>query len=348
MRTVAGVSSAAGRIRPAARSGDRHRRRQRLGPADRGGGHALPGHRHALADRCRRSDPRRSGALRPVPADAAGRDGRAAPDPRQRDRFRLLPAGQAELRGGRPRPRCRRRRLPRRIRALRYRQEPSAGIRADRTRQCDARCLAPDRRCHLRKGHRRTRRVLDPHRLHHRVGPGQEHQLRADGRRRRRLQPADRGALGQAAALAGVEPRWPQARLRQFRARQFLGRDPGHRHRRARNGRRFQGHQRCPEFLARRPQAGLGALQKRQPRDLYDGPGQPRADPAHQPVRHRHRADLERRRQPHLFHLRSRRQTADLPGARGRRFGHSRQFPGQLQRQGHGVLRRQKAGRGAG
>ena len=60
------------------------------------------------------------------------------------------------------------------------------------------------------------------------------HPVRADGRRLRRLQPADRGAFARAAAVAGLEPGRPQAGLCQLRARQLVDLHAGDRHRRAR------------------------------------------------------------------------------------------------------------------
>ena len=148
------------------------------------------------------------------------------------------------------------------------------------------------------------------------TGTRQAGALRADGRRLGRLQPADRGALGRAAAVAVVEPGRQQAGLRQLRARQLLDLHPGHRHRRARAGRQLPRHQRRADVLAGRPPPGADPVAQRQPRDLRDGPGQQAADPAHQPVRHRYRADLERGRRQHLLHLRPRRPPADLPRGR--------------------------------
>src|SRR5690606_39973153 len=55
----------------------------------------------------------------------------------------------------------------------------------------------------------------------------------------RRLEPADRSALGRTAAVALVEPGRAQAGLCQLRARQFLDLHPGDRHRRARAGRQL-------------------------------------------------------------------------------------------------------------
>ncbi len=144
------------------------------------------------------------------------------PDPWQRDPVPHLAPAQAGLRGGRPGPRRDRRRLSGRVRTVR-RGQAGAPARhgGGRPGQGHARCRAPDRRPDLREDPRRARRVLDPGGLHHRQRHGPGHAVRADGRRLRRLQPADDGALARAAAVAGLEPRWHEARLCEFRARQF-------------------------------------------------------------------------------------------------------------------------------
>ena len=55
----------------------------------------------------------------------------------------------------------------------------------------------------------------------------------------------------------------------------------------------------------------------RQPRHLHAGSLDASAAPAHDRCRHRHRADLVARRPQHLFHVRSRRRSADLPRRHG-------------------------------
>lgn len=75
---------------------------------------------------------------------------------------------------------------------------------------------------------------------------------------------------------------------------------------------RAQGHQWRAGVLARRPQARAEPVERRQSGHLRHGSRQPRADPDHAQLRDRHRTGLVARWQHDLFHLRPRRQTADL------------------------------------
>ncbi len=109
-------------------------------------------------------------AQRPLPAGERRRH-RAAPHPRR---------GRAARRF----PRARRRRRRRRVDAPARRRPRRGALRAARRRQADAagvddvhrhagavpRHRAQDRRRHLREAHRRSRRVLDAHRVHHEAG----------------------------------------------------------------------------------------------------------------------------------------------------------------------------------
>ena len=223
-----------------------------------------------------RADLDRSGQFR----GAARARHRRAPDPRQRGQLPDLARAEAGLPRRRPRGRRRRRRLPRRIRTVRRRQAAApARLRDDRaapTRMRDVAHQIADAIYEKILGVRgafwtRIAYVTAS-------GVGNDPQLRADGRRLRRLQPADRRALARAAAVAGVEPGRPQAGLRQLRARQFVDLHPGHRQRRARAGRELPRHQQRAGVLARRPQPGDDAVEGRQSRDLRDGPGQQAAD----------------------------------------------------------------------
>ena len=107
------------------------------------------------------------------------------------------------------------------------------------------------------------------------TGTGKGAQLRADGRRQRRLQPADRGALARAAAVAGVEPGRQPPGLRQLRARQ-LARSTSRTSPPARASwsPSFRGINGAPAFSPDGRRLALTLSQERQPRDLRDGPGQ--------------------------------------------------------------------------
>lgn len=65
----------------------------------------------------------------------------------------------------------------------------------------------------------------------------------------------------------------------------------------------FRGINGAPSFSPDGRRSGAGAIAQWQPGNLRDGPGQQAADPAHQPLRHRHRADLGAGWRQHLLHL---------------------------------------------
>ena len=209
--------------------------------------------RRAAGDRRGRRDPRRPEPLRPVPRAGQERH-RRIPDARRGNQVPDLAHAQAGLHRRRPRSR----RPPAATCASNSscitvgNQQQSAAAGDQRPAQRPARRRAPGRRPGLREDHRRARRVLDAHRLRHLQGHRQQHRVRADGRRFRRLQSADRGQFAPAADVAGMVAGWAQARLRVVRARQFLDLHPGNRHRFARSRFREQGHQRCAGVFAGR------------------------------------------------------------------------------------------------
>ena len=142
--------------------------------ADRGGADSLPG----LAARRRRPTwPTSSATISTARGQfriaARERHGRA-PDRRRGGQVSDLAPAQAGLPPRRPHQPMPAAAAARRIRTVRRRQAAApAGAGDDRARRRPARRRAPDRRRGLRKDPRRARRVLDPHRLRHRRGPGQ-------------------------------------------------------------------------------------------------------------------------------------------------------------------------------
>ena len=173
--------------------------------------HPIPGgHRRFRRGRCPRSRPGRGDPRRPDPHGPVPPDQRRRRRPERRfghlarrlalEGRRLLTYGSI-VRGADGRYDVRYR--------GRHGQEGSAGRRGvlgHRTGTAPRR--PPDRRPHLRKDHRRARRVLHPHRLRAQAGSD----LRTAGRRRRRPESPGRAALARADHLALGRPMvrsWP-------------------------------------------------------------------------------------------------------------------------------------------
>ena len=208
---------------------------------------------------------------------------------------------------------------------------------------------ASDRRSDLRKDPRRARRVLDPHRLRHGQRPGRQHPVCADGRRlptattrRPWYVPTSRCCRRRGARTAAS---WPTSVSSAAIPRSTSRKSPPAR------AKSWPASRASTAPRASRPDGRKLAmtLSKSGNPEIYVMDLASRnADPDHQPLRHRYRADLDADGQPVYFtsDRAGKPQIYQVPAAGGER--HPRQLPGQLQRQGHGVLRRQEAGHGAG
>jgi hypothetical protein len=186
------------------------------------------------------------------------------------------------------------------------------------------------RRLHLRKTHRRARRVLDPHRIRAEGRPA----LRAADRRRRRQQRADRAGSSPEPIIS---PAWSPDGTRLAYVSFEKKKPVVYVHSMVTSQRKWhcqlQGLQQRAGMVAGRAPAGRGADQGRQLPDLLGQRRRLRRAAPRKLARHRHRAHVLARRLVHLLHLGPRRRAADLPRFGRRRRSAARDLRRHLQRE---------------